>query len=504
MRLHRLAHASRYWQPIVTEWPRPQDIQLAMPSAIQLGWMTTLEGGPAARAAGAGVTWRIDLVLGGMSIPGETPDHRHHGVACLLLRPLVGPALDQARLAQAYRAWHKAKLSAWEQGKDSQPDAGRARLADLILSPPTGPTLSCEPQQDEQAAWRTVTEAWDEVEQYQAAALNSEGPSKPTSTLLRDQPYLLAYEDTPERLWDPEQYQVKPTMDSCADLVPTIEPQTGRGRPRSFAPVATTMAIIDALVGLGDDAPRARLEPEEGHPVDMRALFAMELVLDDRSVGRSERDWLESWLLGGHERAITPADLRRRSTDLRKKLENWNTARKTGRRDTSLGATEVRKILPTLIFDRSVFLKPWGDDGSNPWEDTDTTLVDWLRSPRVEELMDIVTGRRRDRLSMACIPGDFHSFMENRGLPFHRVRVRFEPQDDGYRGAVAMKPGAQPGEVVEIDLTGFAETPDELRWRWFDSPVGQVLYTHTVPAGQPWPPLAPSSITSPPPSSLGT
>ncbi len=150
-----------------------------------------------------------------------------------------------------------------------------------------------------------------------------------------------------------------------------------------------------------------------------------------------------------------------------------------------------------------MFLKPPGPGDPDPLEDTDAVLVDWLRSPRIEELMDIVTGRRRHLLTMRCTSGGFDGFMAQRGLPFHRTMVYFHPDDDGYRGAVAMTPGAQPGEPLVLDLTGFAEEPEELISRWLGRPVGTVLSTRTVPAGQPWAPLE-SSITSPPPSSFGT
>ena len=503
MRIHRLAHATRYWQPIVTEWPRPPGIALTMPSAIHLGWMTTLEGGPKDRAKGAGITWRIDLVLGFMAIPGETPAGSSHGVACLLLRPLIGPALDLTQLGAAYRAWHKAKHAAWERGEDGPSVTTTASLAELLLEPPTGPSLTCESTQDEQATWRTVTEAWEEADRYRAAAIESDEATRPMSKLLQDLPYLLAFEDRPQHLWDPAHPHAKPTMDSCAERVPALEPATGRGRPRSFAPMNTAMAITDALVHLEDDAPPAELEAYDERLVDMRALFALELVLEDETTDTIEQARTHNWLLGGHERSHTPADLRRRSMDLRKKLDNWHTACTTGRRDSTVGAYEVRKIVPTLIFDRSVFLKPSGPGDPDPLENIDAVLVDWLRSPRVEELMDIVTGRRRHLLNMRCTPGGFDGFMAQRGLPFHRTKVIFRPDEDGYRGAVAMTPGAQPGEPLVLDLTGFAKDPDELIRRCLGRPLGTVLSTCTVPAGQPWPPLV-SSMTSPPPSSLGT
>ncbi len=502
MHLNRLIHHSRHWQPIVTEWPRPPGIALSMPSAIPLAWMTTLEGGPAAKAGGAGITWQIDLVLGFMAIPGETAPGQSHGVACLLLRPLLGPALDGARLAESYCAWHQDKRTAWLRHEDGPPAAGYCDLTELVLTPTTGPALACMPVHDELAAWRTVSEAWDETERYRAASRGSASPTTPVSKLLQDQPYMLAFEDTPQQLWDSENPENKPTADSCADLVPAIEPPTGRGRPRSFAPMVTAMATTDALIALDGDRPQAHIEAHDGRLVDMRALFAMELVLQDTSMGTGDRDRLASWLLGGHDRPPTAADLRRRSRDLRKKLDFWHTARKTGRRDTTVGANEIRKIVPTIIFDRSMFLKPLGDDGADPLEDTDATLVDWLRSPRVEELMDIVTGRRRHLLTMRCTTGGFDGFMEKRVLPFHRTRVLFRPEDEGYRGAVAMIPGAQIGAPAVLDLTGFAEGPEDLLPRWLGRSAGTVISTHTVPAGQPWPPLA-SSITSPP-SSFGT
>ncbi len=503
MRPHRTTHASRSWQPLVTEWPRPPGIALAMSSAIPLGWVTTLEGGPAARAGGSGVTWWIDLVLGFMAIPGETSKGESHGVACLLMRPMLGPALDRGRLAVVYRAWHEAKEKSRRKGEDGPAPTTRICLQGLVLTPLYGPPLACGPLEDEQAAWQVVTSAWDEAERFEAAALQGEGPSRPAETLLRDQPALLAYQDTPQQLWDPARSHDKPSTDSSAELVPVIEPPTGRGRPRSFAPMNMAMAITDALIELAVDGPPAEVETHDGRQVDMRALFALELVLHDDSVEPEDRQRLESWLLGGHKRAWTADDLRRRSRDLRKKLDNWHTARKTGRRAASVGANEVRKIVPTLIFDRAVFLKPIADDGTDPLEDTDATLVDWLRSPRVEELVDVLTGRRREKLAMACCPDRFDSFLEQRGLPFHRIKLLFNPEDEGYRGAVAMLPGAQPGAPVICELTGFAEDADALTTRLLGELLGHVISTHTVPAGQPWPPLAPSSITSPP-SSFGT
>ncbi len=499
MVLHRHFHNTTYWGTVFTEWPRPPSISLRQGTSIPIGWILTLQGEEAGERDGAGVFWEIALCLGFMALPDETPEGERHGVACVILQPLLGPALDHARLSEAYQRWYEAKLEAWARQNAGPTADAFTHLDELLLVPPAGPSHRAEPL-DEARAWKTVAEAWGQVEDFQRAAEASDEPHRSSVQLLQDHPYLLAYQETPQRLWEPQAHLVKPTMDSGIDRVQIFQAPTDDGRPRSFETKNLSMAITEALVDSVGRQMRAEKPGPDGVKTDMRALFALELVLntsDDRY--RRARDRVHRWLLGGNERAATPADLRRRSKALRKKMKNTEDFARGGRRNTPVGAREVRKIVPTLIFDRSVFLKPNGDDGCDPLADTDATLVDWLRSPRVEELMAIVTGHRRDQLDMACIPGGFDDFMRLRGLPFHRVRVRFEPQDEGYRAAVGMLPGTQPGEAVEVDLTGFAEDPDDLLWRWFGSPLGEVRSVHTVPAGQPWPPLD-SSMTSPPPS----
>jgi len=504
MRLHRHAHSTNYWGTVFTEWPRPPEIELQQASSIRLGWIFTLGGQRAGERDGAGTHWEVALCLGAMALPGETPDGEQHGIACVLLRPLVGPALDHARLCAAYEAWHSAKTTAWARGDDG-PTADRfTSLSAVLLEPHAGPANRAE-RFDAQESWKTVTDAWQQVEDFQAAAACNDAPHRSAVQLLQDHPYLLAYQDTPQRLWDPDQRLVKPSTDSGLDRVRLPQAPAEGGRPRSFDANNLSMAITDCLVTTVGRKLRAEQEDFDGVRVDMRAVFALELVLHggDRT-HRVARERVHRWILGGNERAATAADLRRRSRALRTKLKYVRNVARGGRSNTPAGAREVRKVVPTLIFDRSVFLKPWGDDGTDPRADTDATLVDWLRSPRVEELMDIVTGRRKDMLQMACVHGSFADFMGQRGLPFHRLHVRFEPGEDGYRRSVAMLPEAQPGAPVVLDLTGFAEDPDELRWRWFGEPMGEVLSIRTVQAGQPWPPLDSSITSPPPPSPFGT
>jgi len=112
----------------------------------------------------------------------------------------------------------------------------------------------------------------------------------------------------------------------------------------------------------------------------------------------------------------------------------------------------------------------------------DALLVDWLRSEHAASLLHLALDAAPEKLRMRCCAGSWGDFLKIRHRPFHRQRIFFEPDDPDYLGAVATVPGAQPGQPLNMEITGFADDPSELRTLWFGKAIGEVLHTHTVPA----------------------
>jgi hypothetical protein len=284
--------------------------------------------------------------------------------------------------------------------------------------------------------------------------------------LIRDCPWLLACLPREKRYWDPADPRKMPDRTDGEDFVEDLGRALGPGRPRGATPPDLAMDLLRILPhgrafprGFTDEERRLLGLPEPRFALETACAYKQE---DPTAEVQDVRDWVARTATARDQ----AARIEEASWRVRRRLENWVQRVRHGRRETGQDADQVRLIAPQIVPDFSVFPRQVDIPPAGGVERTDRLLLDWLRSDRLERLLVIVTGHRLDRLRFFPDGATWRAFRSARAAPFWRVVERFEPGDLGYRGAVAMVSGAQPGGPIDLVLPGFAASASDLRRKW--------------------------------------
>lgn len=431
------------WLPRVQpELDPPDHVVPVPPTAIHVGWRRALK-----------IDWRLDAVL----VRGTWGTEVCY-LPAVVASPLVHFPMDEARVCQEFDRWAKAVAASRRNPLDSTPVPA---LDDLLLRPLTGPTRRSEPV----AATR---ELWDNRRSILALATElhhtldaDEGEAPELEVLIGDYPFVVVTLPSDKRPWDVNRAHMPP---SKADSLDRVRKPSRRGRPRGVK-LPHLAAELHALLRDARSLQSARWRElaDQGGP--LKARWAVQTALD---LGRTDpgpevtevRRWLDSLELDedGDRKAAGARALDQYVTNRQYQLRHGRHIRR--------GLSGVRRIVPYICPDLSVFPRTFKPAVIESREHRDAVLIDWIRSVAFARMMLAVSGKQPGTLTMRSSDGSLDAFLRERGLPFSRQRVTFEPANEDYRGVVAMVPGAQPCEAVSMDITGFGDDAEEPLAEW--------------------------------------
>jgi len=447
--------AMKFWKPENRAGELPDHVQPRPSSAITIGIWRNLEGGETTVARGAGLDWRLDVVLcrawdGEDALPESGPLR-----PALVFRPLHFYAVDHRRLATLFEAWLVGLCS-------SRRRSGLPNIAsdgDLLLIPHQPPWKTCLPIRQDDLLWRNFWRIFDNANKYYLGK-----PKKPKllHQLLHATPYCRLLTAFPASL---EKALGEP-------------PKKHIGRPTSHTTSSVETTLHHALIATGVEPSRAA-EGRSGKLGPLRARFVLELCARHHLVSDEDTRRQLRWRWP----RLPPEEAREKAArELQKAAKNLVTHALEGHRAAKGEPPHVRGLAPSIypILDLAPHLETGPPPGTGNLYDA--LLVDWLRSEHAASLLHLALDAAPQKLQMRCCAGKWEDFLPLRHRPFHRQRVFFAPDDPDYLGAVAAVPGAQPGRALNMEITGFAEDPSELRTLWFGQAIGEVLHTHTVPA----------------------
>ena len=454
---------STEWLICHPEADAPAQLRPVLRGTIPLGWMLPLSGTKGKNQGRTLLWWRLDLALcASPTTEGRTSSPLY--VPGIVLRPLDRFAWDVAGARRCYDQWRAGIVRA-----RNVPEASAMMvpgLDEVLLRPLSGPFRTCEPIPAGNACWGVVRDLLDRLI-LQLVDLDDPGTTDAAvRRLVRDCPWLPACLPREKRYWDPRRPWVAPDRVDGAALVEDIPRAAARGRPRGATPPDLAMDLARILghgnalrVGVTEDDERLLGPPKLRFALETACAFRDEHPLPEVIDVRS-------WLVGKRAEVNRSALLEERATECGRRLQNWTQRVVHGRHETGHAADQVRLITPQLVPDLSVHPRKLAipDDVWVEW--SDRLLLDWLRGNRLVRLLDIVTGHRLDRLRFFPQGATWAQFRASRSERFWRVVERFEPDDLGYRGAVAMIPGAQPGGIIELVFAGFGPSPQDLRTGW--------------------------------------
>lgn len=406
-------------------------------SAIHLGWRRSLE-----------VDWRLDAVL-----VRATTEVGEDYLPAVVVSPLVHYALDEARVCGEFDQWKEAVTTA---RRDPMNSAPLPALDDVLLRPLTGPIRRSQPIE-------ATTELWDHrnaiVEQAEALLQGlhvHDSDDWDIEELLVDYPFVTLTLSSDKRLWDPKRWLVPP---SKADSLDRVLPLRSLGPTRKVK-LPHLAAELHAVLPDARTLQSAAWRRHTGVHGPLKSIWAIKTALNpsDRS-WRAEvmevKDWLKRVKLGEDGDRLAAG-----ARGLERYISNRKVQLRQGR-SRGNGMREVRRIVPYVCPDLSVFPRRFTTEALDTVEEGDQALVDWIRTTAFVRMMAAVSGREPETLAMRSTDGTLGTFLAERGLPFTRQRLTFDTGNPHYRGAVAMVPGAQPGGAVTVDITGFGADPEE-------------------------------------------
>jgi len=445
----------KHWTSTSSAAEFPERFLASPDSAITIGVWRNLEGGETSASRGAGLDWRLDVVMGKAWDGSEGARGSPRLRPALVFRPLHFYAVDQRELTSRFQTW--LDELALSRRRTTTPTI--ATKGDVILIPHRTPWKTCRPIPHDDVLWSNFWRI------YQAAHTYYKGkPTKPKLLhhLLASVPF--------RRLLTAQPATLQEALGQ--------PPKKPLGRPLSYSSSTVEASLLHALIAAGPEPSRAA-EEHAGHLGPLRSRFVLELcaqqrvVSDERVRGRLRWRWPEP----------VPVEAREETAhQLRRVGDNLATHALEGSRRSKGDPPQVRVLAPVIYPIMDVEPRPRVEHVSGTAGLYDTLLVDWLRSDHAAMLLPLALDAAPEKLRMRCCEGYWEDFQSHRHRPFHRQRVFVQPDDPDYMGAIATVPGAQPGAPLNMDITGFADDPALLRDLWFRGPVVEVSQTHTVPA----------------------
>lgn len=425
------------WLPGIQPELDPPSSVVPMPSsAIHLGWRRALE-----------VDWRLDAVLARV----QTDEGECH-LPAVVVSPLLHYALDEARACAEFERWKKAATTT---RRDPMNSAAVPALDDVLLRPLTGPIRRNQPIE-------ATSDLWDNraalLEQADALlrGLEAQHPDDwDIEELLVDYPFVTLTLPSAKRLWDPKRWLVPP---SKADSLDRVLPPSSLGPVRKVK-LPHLAADLHAVLPDARTLQVARWRELSDRFGPLKARWAIETALNLCETSASPEvmevdDWLEGVRLGEDGDRLAAG-----ARALSQFISNRKVQLRQGR-SRGNGLREARRIVPYVCPDLTVYPQQLTAEQLDSVEERDQALVDWIRSTACVRMMAAVSGRVPETLTMRSSDGTLATYLADRGLPFTRQRVTFDPGNPHYRGAVAMVPGAQPGGAVTVDITGFGDQPE--------------------------------------------
>ncbi len=445
--------AHRNWLETVQPDPAYPDLELASALLLPVGFMQTLNR---SSDPDVGVWWRIDAALASRSVqPADALPPRFDDtrliLPALLLRPCLELVADEERLLEVYRTW----LRGFDRRRRADPIAMRRLLPWLEDIVPRRP--------ERLPVRRAARVDGDEVAATTRAILDDalQAARGDLERTLQEYPHAAEI-----ALSDADEAGLMPASHPRLSVLDDLAIARGRGAPRghrlpslagavySMLPDARAMSSFSGVSQLRLDAEGAR----HGH---LACRFAYELAIDAENQQPGE----------AVQRVRSKFDRREReaSTGLYNQLRH--------QRDRSRGRPArrlVRRLAPYLIGDTALLARPipaeclansvdLAADGGIPTavEHTVDLLQEWLHSPSFVETLELACAERWESIRFSLTPSaDWNGFMRERFGRLLVMRVRFSPDNPGYRRAVAAVPGTRFGHTVDTWIAGIGSRSD--------------------------------------------